>query len=141
MNNGFSITLTALPDPADLQALRRGLDGYNAAKEAPTDNTPLALIIRDPHDAVVGGLEGCTYWGWLHINSLWINKRLRGQGYGSRLLAEAEHEALQRGCRSAMVEIADFQAVSFFRQHGYAQAAEFHNYPPGHRRIIMVKVL
>jgi ribosomal protein S18 acetylase RimI-like enzyme len=141
MNNGFSIALTALPDPADLQALHRGLEGYNNAKEAPNDSTPLALIVRDPHGSVVGGLDGCTCWGWLHISALWINKRLRGQGFGKRLLAEAEHEARQRGCRHVYLEIHDFQAVSFFRQQGYILTAEFKDFPPGHRRNILTKEL
>ncbi len=84
---------------------------------------------------------GASYWGWLVIEILWVAEALRGQGYGSRLLAAAEKEALQRGCRHAHLDTMSFQAPNFYLQHGYQVFGELHDLPHGHRRIFLKKEL
>jgi len=102
MDNKYCIELTDSPAPEDVQAVREGLDAYNAAQGAVVDWVPLMLFVRDKRGAVVGGLTGGTYWGWLYIGRLWIEEGLRGQGYGGKVLEEAEQEALGRGCAVTM---------------------------------------
>ncbi len=66
MAEHHNITLTDSPEPADMQAVREGLDAYNASQGAPVDWAPLALFLRDAQGAIAGGLTGGTYWGWLY---------------------------------------------------------------------------
>ena len=141
MDNVYSIVLTASPDPADVQIVREGLDAHNAAQGAPVDWVPLMLFVRDKQGTIVGGLTGGTYWGWLYIGRLWIEEHLRGQGYGSRVLAEAEHEALRRGCHHAYLDTQDFQALPFYQKHGYIVYGELEDMPIGHTRYSLQKKL
>jgi len=39
---------------------------------------------------------GSTYWGWLLVQFLWVDERIRGRGYGRLLLTTAEREAMRR---------------------------------------------
>ena len=141
MDNEYCIVLTASPDPTDVQVVREGLDAHNAAQGAPVDWEPLMLFIRDKQGTIVGGLTGGTYWGWLYIGRLWIEEHLRGQGYGSRVLTEAEQEALRRGCHHAYLDTQDFQVLPFYQKHAYTVYGELEDMPIGHTRYSLQKKL
>ena len=89
----------------------------------------------------MGGLVGETFWDWLHVDLLWVAEELRGRGYGSRLLAAAEAEAVRRGCGHAYLETLGFQAPDFYRARGYRVFGELADFPPGHTRYFMRKSL
>ena len=141
MSDEYQITLTDSPSSDDLRVLREGLGGYDVAQGAPADWQALAIFLRDEHGRVVGGLYGDTCWGWLHVSSLWMEERLRGQGHGSRLLAEAERRARRRGCHHAYLDTFDFQALPFYQKQGYTVFAEQKDMPLGHTRYFVQKQL
>lgn len=141
MDNKYCIELTDSPAPEDVQVIREGLDAYNAAQGAVVDWVPLMLFVRDKRGAVVGGLTGGTYWGWLYIGRLWIEEGLRGQGYGSKVLEEAEQEALRRGCHHVYLDTQDFQALPFYQKRGYTVYGELEDLPLGHKRYSLQKKL
>ena len=141
MENRCTISLEAKPDPADIAVINAGLSAFNRAKASDDTFTPLTLLIRDPGGKVVGGLLGGTYWGWLFVNTLWINEVFRQQGLGSQLLARAEQEARERGCHSAHLDTMDFQAPGFYEKHGYTVWGVLEDIPRGHKRIFYKKSL
>ena len=54
------------------------------------DKTDFAILLRDPDtQAFVGGLYGVDGFGWAFVKYLAFPDEYRGQGLGSRLLAEA----------------------------------------------------
>src|SRR5512136_565016 len=114
MDNEYHFELTDSAEPNDIQTIREGLDAYDAAQGAPVDWKLLYLFLRDSQGNIVGGLTGGTYWGWLYIGRLWLVDNMRGLGYGSRLLIEAEQEALKRGCYHVYLDTQDFQALRFY---------------------------
>jgi len=57
-----------------------GLDGYDASQGAVVDWVPLALFARNAEGAIVAGLTGSTYWGYLYASRLWTDKRVRKTG-------------------------------------------------------------
>jgi GNAT superfamily N-acetyltransferase len=79
--------------------------------------------------------------GWLYIELMWLPEALRGQGLGSALLADAEAEALERGCAHAHLDVYSFQAEGFFRARGYREFGALASYPPGHVRRFLEKAL
>ena len=105
------------------------------------DWLPLSIFVRDQQGKIVGGLTGGTWWGWLSVGRLWIEEGLRGQNYGSQLLAEAEQEALRRGCHHAYVDTQDFQALPFYYKRGYTVFGVLDDMPIGHTRYSMQKEL
>jgi GNAT superfamily N-acetyltransferase len=129
------------PDQADVDVLGRGLAGFNHQMAGESGYRPLAIFLRDEQGKMVGGIYGSTFWSWFTIDLLWIEEDVRGQGYGDRLLAAAEEEAVRRGCKRACLDTLSFQAPEFYKKRGYAVFGEIDDFPPGHSRIYMVKQL
>ena len=142
MTNDLSITLLETADPEDVKFVQERLREFNEQKVGEGDHhRTLAIFIRDPEQHILGGLLGDTYWGWLYVSILWIDERLRGQGYGERLLAAAEQEAIRRGCKHAHLDTMSFQALPFYEKHGYTVVGVLEDLPEGHKKIFVQKKL
>ncbi len=50
---------------------------------------------------------------------LWINNKIRHQGLGTKLMAEAEKIGNENGCAFATVNTMDWEALSFYQKFGY----------------------
>ncbi len=135
------ISLADDPSPHDVRCIEEGLQAYNRLY-APDDNyQALTVLLRAPDRRLVGGLLGETYWGWLHVGILWLHESVRHQGYGSKLFAAAEQEAIRRGCRQAHLDSMSFQAVGFYQRHGYVEFGVLEDLPAGHSRHFFKKTL
>jgi GNAT superfamily N-acetyltransferase len=127
-------------DQADKQAweeLSAHLRAYNDSRSEhhrairAEGGKPLELYIRDGSGALLGGLIAETYWGWLYIDRLLLREALRGQGYGRRLMQQAEQIARERGCMRAYLTTFSFQARDFYQKLGYRVVGQLDDYPPG----------
>ena len=150
MNDGNQeprLTLASVPDQADRDFVRENLRAWNrmrcpflASEEAQVE-TPLDVTVRDAAGTIVGGLVANTHWGWLEVDLLWVDERVRGQGWGTRLLRAAEDEARRRGCRHARLSTWSFQARPFYEKLGYRVFGQIDDYPPGATDYILCKDL
>lgn len=136
-----TISMEENPNPDDIKTVRDGLSRFNFPHTGDDSYTPISIFLRDENGVVTGGLLGGTYWGWLHIDILWLDDSLRGQGYGSKLLALAEDEGRKRGCKNAHLDTMSFQALGFYQNHGYTVWGTLEGIPEGHDRIYLRKAL
>ncbi|HLI51381.1 MAG TPA: GNAT family N-acetyltransferase [Thermomicrobiaceae bacterium] len=126
----------------DVNFINASLDAFNRALAGEDHHQPLAVFMREAETGeIAGGLVGMTFWGWLHIELLWVREDLRHTGYGRRLVEEAEAEARRRGCRRAFVATESFQAPGFYQSLGYVVYAELPDLPPGFVRYYLKKDL
>ena len=134
------VTLTDNPEPALRERVAAGLGAYNEAAAGVSDSRPLAIAVRDPASGeYVGGLTGRTSLGLLFIDLFFLPEPLRGAGWGSRILAMAEAEAIRRGCNAAVLYTISFQAPDFYVKQGYSVFGEIASGPPGTRRVFLTK--
>jgi len=141
MSEACSISIHDQPNPNDVCAIEDGLRKFNLQYAPPDNHRPLVAVLRSDDDRLLGGLIGITFWGWLHVDILWIDETLRHQGRGRRLLQSAEEEAVRRGCHHAFLDTLSFQALPFYQQPGYAIFGEQQDIPLGHSRYYLQKVL
>jgi GNAT superfamily N-acetyltransferase len=140
-SDGWRITLEADPTEADMDFFSH-LRDFNVARVGESRHSPLTLFARDADGNILGGLRGVTHWGWLYVSMLVVHEDARGQGWGSRLLFEAEAEAIRRGCRHAYLDTFDYQARPFYEKHGYTLFGTLDDFPPpGHQRFFLKKTL
>jgi len=137
----FAIALESEPKPSDINTVIVGLTQFNAAQSAGETPQYLLVSIRNGEGAMVGGLFGATYLGWLQVQAIWLPEDLRGHGHGSALLEIAEKEGLRRGCKQAFLETLSFQALPFYEKRGYAIFSELRDFPPGGARYALTKRL
>jgi heme-degrading monooxygenase HmoA/GNAT superfamily N-acetyltransferase len=123
--------LVGAGDPELDARLSRELDRYNVAASGVGDQRELTVQAHDA-DGLVGGLSGWTWGTSAGVGMFWIREDSRSAGWGSRLLAAAEAEAVARGCRQMMLSSFTFQAPGFYRGHGYVETGRTHGLPlPG----------
>jgi GNAT superfamily N-acetyltransferase len=101
----------------------------------------IRLNARDDKGRLLGGLRSHVFLYWLNIDVLFVEADARGQGLGSRLLAQAEQQAVEMGARHAKLETFEWQAPAFYRKHGYTEYARVDDYAPGFYLSCMKKVL
>lgn len=78
-----------------------------------------AFFIRDENGKVVGGVKGSTFYGCLYTDLLWVHNDLRGQSWGTQLMALAETIGRERNCTFATVNTMDWEALPFYQKLGY----------------------
>ncbi len=134
------IETTDAPSEADRGVILDGLRAHNLAKAGMTSR-PIAVLVRDDDGQAVGGLTGQTGGGWLFIEYFWIPEGMRGGGMGARIIAQAEQEAVARGCVCAWLDTFSFQAPGFYERQGYSAFGVLEEFPAGEWRHFMRKRL
>jgi ribosomal protein S18 acetylase RimI-like enzyme len=140
--DAVELEFTLRPDPGDMAALSNGLDAFNATVPLAADRAKvsLAVFLRQAGQ-VVGGAYGDTHYGWLYLGSLWVEKSLRGTGWGRQLLGRFEAEGAALGARSVWVDTYGFQAPGFYERLGYREFGRLDDFPPGSARHFLWKAL
>ena len=141
MRTPARIAYEPAPAQADMLALGKMLNAYNEAKAGPLDHQRMFFSVRDADGALIGGLMGSTYWGWLFVSVLFVDEACRGTGIGGDLLARAEALALERGATHAYLDTFSFQAEPFYASRGYEVFGSLDDFPRGHGRAWMRKAL
>ena len=138
------VHLTAF-DSIDDQAsktLEEGLRQNAREKKAPVyEANPLSVLARDEDGTLIGGLIGKTFWNWLYIDLLWVEKNRRVKGLGSDLVKRAETLARERGCHSSYLWTESFEGPNFYPKLGYQQFVVKEDFPLGHQRLGFMKRL
>src|SRR4029453_4567002 len=119
MTPGITITSEPHAGEEETSVIRDAADEFNMSVTGDRNYSPVALFLRDSSWAIMGGLLGNIWGGWLHITFLWVMESLGGQGYGNCLVQMAEEEARAKGCRGAYLETYSFQAHPFYERFGY----------------------
>ena len=127
----FSVVVEENATTEDTDFVLKSLQAFNRDQAGDNGYRPLFIAVRDAEGKLLGGLLGDTNRGWLHVDILWVAESHRGQGWGGRLMAMAEEEALRRGCVGAYLEMFSFQAPEFYHKLGYALFGELGEFRPG----------
>ena len=138
---GYVVTVSDAGDDKVRSDIQTPLVNYNQSQAGPSQHRPLAVVIRDSQDLVVGGLWGATGYGWLFTQLLVVPESARGKGMGRQLIKLAESEAVARGCHSAWLDTFQLQARGFYEHLGYRCFGELPEYPVGFTRSFMQKSL
>jgi len=77
------------------------------------------LLLKNTDGQIYGGITGEICWNWLEVHYLFVDEALRKQGYGKRLLAEAEQIAREKKCDFIKLDTLSFQALDFYTSQGF----------------------
>ena len=122
------------------KAVLDGLIGYNNEKMGKQQYKRLAVSLRQGN-AVVGGIVGEVWTAVLFIQFFWLERGLRGKGYGTKLIKTIEDEARRFGATRSYLDTMSFQAPGFYRRCGYREFGSIEGYPGGVTRHWFTKTL
>ena len=129
------------PNKNEIEFVNNALEKFNNMHVGPDNHLLLNIVEYDENQNVIAGILGGTYWGWFHIDILWVDENFRSKKIGSRLLIAAENEAKKRGCHSVHVDTMSWQAPEFYKKHGYELISELDNIPDGYKKFHFIKRL
>jgi GNAT superfamily N-acetyltransferase len=136
------IVVPAEPNETHRNAVMKALVEYNDSKVGPSGFQPLAILINDPVTGEpAGGLWGKTAYNWCFVELFVIPEQFRGQDLGSKVLAQAEDIARERGCIGLWLDTYWFQAPDFYQKQGYEIVGTLPDYPRGGPRYFLKKSL
>jgi ribosomal protein S18 acetylase RimI-like enzyme len=107
--------------PSEYEGLLfKGISDYAFEQKNLPSIQPFSIFIKDQNQNVLGGVSGVTFYGSLYIDSLWIDKTIRNQGLGTKLMREAETIGKQRGASFVTVNTMDWEGLPFYQKLGYS---------------------
>ena len=141
--------ITDYTDPANdpearqqvVAAIQSGLREHNRSRHTDPNAGQIVLAVHGARQEVVAGLICNVAYGWLTVETLWVDTSRRGQRLGSRLLAAGEQLGRDRGCHAAHLTTYSFQAPEFYERHGYKRFGELHDYPGDQSMVFLRKRL
>lgn len=137
----LAFTVTDAPSAEALDAIGKGLAGFNDADVGPAARQALVVLVHDEAQNLLAGISGYTAWGWLYVQWLWVAEGNRGKNLAGRMLAAAEAEARQRGCHGAYIDTFNPHALHVYQKAGYKVFGALPDFPPGRTRSFLAKDL
>ncbi|WFP62529.1 MULTISPECIES: GNAT family N-acetyltransferase [unclassified Mesorhizobium] len=134
-----SLEVTAEPPPRDLAFVGESLTAFNDSDVGASGRKTLAVFVRDDAGTVVAGISGYTAWGWLYVQWLWVDEKLRGRRIAASMLDAAEREAVARGCHGAWIDTFNPTAAKVYERQGYRPFGAIPDFPVGRSRIFLQK--
>jgi GNAT superfamily N-acetyltransferase len=122
------------------KAVLDGLIGYNREKMGKQKYKRFAIALREGNE-IVGGIVGEVWAAVLFIQFFWMEQRLRGKGFGKKLIKAIEDEARRFGAKRVYLDTMSFQAPGFYRACGYEEFGSIDGYPGGVTRHWLTKSL
>lgn len=129
------------PTENEIDFFEQKLYQYNLQKIDGYAYENFILKSVDDTDSVIAGIH-CQIGGrWLYIASLWINEKLRNQGIGRKLIAQAQEVAIQKKCVGIYLYTYSFQSPQFYEKFGFRVFGELENFCNGNSKLYMKKNL
>jgi len=112
----------------DLAIVLEGLhqEAFKAKKLEPIES--FAFTTKDETNTLVAAVSGNLLYGAMYIDSLFVAKEYRGNGYGLDLMQHCEQLARDNGCSFIVLTTMDWEARGFYEKLGFVIEYKRHGY-------------
>jgi len=140
-NAAYKIIVDHTPSQADKDAVAEGLVVEYERLMGQSRDKEFSVFLKNDSGEILGGIQAQFDSESVYLETLWVDQKLRNQGYGTKLINAAEQEAVKHGCVFSTLDTWDFQAEDFYLKNGYKPMGEIKKYWREHSRIFLRKVL
>lgn len=128
--------------PEHQQVISEGFAQHSAQNGAPRYHVErLNWLTFNDSGVLCAALTADYLWNWVYVDELWVDQAQRGRGLGSELLSAAEQEGRRREAKGLWLWTQSWQAAGFYQRLGYTEFCRFDDFPRGHTRYGLRKVL
>jgi|GEM_PF-1599240 len=115
--------------PADIDAIKTGLIGFN--REFGTEDyiNPLVVFAKDEFGCLVGGAMFCIQYTSCYIHLFWIEAGSRGKGLGRTVFDAIVQECKGAGVTDLFLDTFSFQNTGFYERLGFKTVGCLADYP------------
>jgi GNAT superfamily N-acetyltransferase len=89
----------------------------------------------------IGGIYGNIQYDYLFINILFVDEDYRGLSIATKLMELIEEEAERRDVYNIYITTFEFQALDFYKKHGYKTVMVIDDFPVGFKEYTVYKKL
>ncbi len=114
-----------------ISQIRNGLGSWNVSQSSIADGEDIVLTIKKEDGSIIAGIVGWLWGAGLELEFLWVDREEQGKGLGSKLLAELERIAINKGCFSVCTNSYSFQSPAFYSKYGYETMGVVSGFPDG----------
>jgi ribosomal protein S18 acetylase RimI-like enzyme len=129
------------PEQGLVDFLDQKINEFNWQNWEVKEQKPIAIKITNERAEIIAGVAGRTFGDWFLLDTLWVSDNFRGNNLGSQLLNDIEVAVINRGCKKVLLDTLNFQAMPFYKQHGYSVEWTQQGYPRTGCKYFMVKAL
>lgn len=131
MNNLKFEIINGEPSAEDKKVMVEGMLAHHASQGHPRVTEVYTIILRGEKNEVLGMAMASFRWKGMRIDTLWVDKSVRNQDWGTKLMQMIEDGGRKRGCTIAYTDTYSWQAPAFYEKIGYKLYGKL-NYPKGH---------
>lgn len=140
-NSTYKVIVDHNPSQADNDALVEGLVVHYERLIGEPRDKEFSVFLKNDSGEIFGGIQAHFDTEQVYVEVLWVDEKLRKQGYGTKLINAAEQEAVKHGCVFSITDTWSFQAEEFYLKNGYEPMGEIKKYWREHSRIFLRKAL
>jgi GNAT superfamily N-acetyltransferase len=116
--------------------LRKGIVDFNA-QFLHEKAHPFSIYAKNSDNEIIGGATIWEHSDALYIDILWVEENYREKGIGSQLIHEVFKQATVKNINKIFVDTYEFQAVDFYKKHGFFVIGRLEEYLLGYDRIYL----
>ena len=135
----MKLELDEHPSADDFRFVVDGVRNFNREQTGNERPRAVAWFLRAEDGQIVGGVHANLWGRSAHIDALWVDDELRGQGHGAQLMKAIENYAAAHGYPLVYLETASFQALPFYQSLGYQIFGELKEITEGHSLYFLQK--
>jgi hypothetical protein len=102
--------------PEEIEAIRRGVL-EEATVAGMGDTIPFSFTIKDRDSGILAGTTGCTMYGFLFVEWLWVKKSHRHKSGAAAV--KSCRRSRKTHCSVACLFTMSWEALGFYQKHGY----------------------
>lgn len=138
----MNVSIKHSPTSDEIDVILGGLLKFNAPHFPNLNERKISALVTDDNGSIVGGLTGTIRFTSLHLDYFWLAEPVRSLGYGSKVLAAMEAEAVKENLTNIFVDTYSFQAPAFYEKCGFREVGRYTDFPrEGVNRIFYAKKL
>lgn len=131
MKNLRFVSIKGDLEAKDKEILVKGMLSHHASQGHLRKTEMFSIALKNEDNEFMGGIIVSFLWNGMEILSLWVDRRIRKQGWGRKLMQAVEKEAIKRGCTFAYTNTFSWQAPEFYKELGYVLYGKLDNFPKG----------